>query len=629
MATNDYSKGLVNYTDRDYSSLVEKFWQVVPTLTELWKPEADSDPGVVLGKWLASVADMLGVNTDWVATEIFAPTVSQRKDAEKVFGLIGYDLGWFTAAKTEVTFTNNSPNDITLDFGFNGSNFATLNAYTDITNQSRVITYNILPMTSAYGDKDTRSKRQILTENVDVFADTDKVTLAPGGSTTRVAVEGELRSYSVTVEDIKRHNYKITLPSQHIDTTAIWVKARSADTGAYLSTQWIQCSSPAEFVQPEPRFAVTYDNYSNAQVQISNYLNQLEDYDGNSLVIYWIDCSGVIGCVGENVLQNFLQAKPDNNADAEAAGDIIISNLSNTVELPHTNTVTGKSPETAKEAYANSRKFINTNNSLITLPDFSRFLTREPGVDCGTVLDCQKALEINMAIYNDGNLTETQKAKQYISKYDYPVGNANIDWTNALGLGFDPSDPNKFVFTTNFKQYTAMCYAIHNDFNNSAFGNNQVSFAQINNVNKFIRYKPPVQFIQNVIRDYRPLQAMSVELDFGYIRVFNFHVVGTIYPKVSVSQDVANNIIQKVKEALAMYYAPANRSLGLKPNLMEIVKIIESADSRIAYFDAGGNSSEVISWDDCDVDYFNPISFARYIQPAGIGLIVAPNYIVD
>ena len=99
---------VIPYTDRDYSSLVEDFWALVPKLTDLWKPEADADPGVVLGKVLASAADMLGVSVDYLANEVFAPSVVQRKDAEKIFGLIGYDLGFYTAARTEVTFTNNT-----------------------------------------------------------------------------------------------------------------------------------------------------------------------------------------------------------------------------------------------------------------------------------------------------------------------------------------------------------------------------------------------------------------------------------------------------------------------------------------------------------------------------------------
>lgn len=141
--------GLINYTSRDYESLVSEFFKIVPALTELWKPEADADPGVVLGKYLASIGNMLSMNLDFMANEVYAPSVSLRKNAEKLFSLIGYDLGFYTAARTEVTFTNSSTKSMSIDFGFNGSNFSTLNAYTDITNQSRVITYNILPLTTS------------------------------------------------------------------------------------------------------------------------------------------------------------------------------------------------------------------------------------------------------------------------------------------------------------------------------------------------------------------------------------------------------------------------------------------------------------------------------------------------
>ena len=127
------NRGLINYTSKDYQSFMEEFWALVPKLTDLWKPEADADPGVVLGKLLASAADMLAVNEDYLANELFAPSVVQRKDAEKIFGLIGYDLGFYTAARTEVTITNNTSDTMNIDFGFNGANFCTLNAYTDIT----------------------------------------------------------------------------------------------------------------------------------------------------------------------------------------------------------------------------------------------------------------------------------------------------------------------------------------------------------------------------------------------------------------------------------------------------------------------------------------------------------------
>lgn len=676
-----YDRGMVKYTSRDYESIMADFWDLVPKMTELWKPEADADPGVVLGKFLASVADMLGVNLDWLANELFAPSVSQRKNAERLFGLIGYELGWYTAARTEVTFTNNTDRTIEFDFGFNGANFATLNAYTDITNQARVITYNILPLTNKYGATETRSRRAVKTENLNVFADSDKVELEPGESVTRVAVEGEFRYYAVSVDYIRKNNYVINIPSQHIDTTAIWIKAKSSkDADDFMATQWIQCNSAAEFVTPEPRFAVTYDNYSNAQIQISNYLDQLETYDENSyIMIYWLDCSGVIGCVGTDVLSNYLQAKPSENLPDETSGDYAISNLSNTVELPHTNTVTGKSPETAKEAYFNSRNYINTWDSLITLPDFNRFLNREPGVDCGLVIDCQKAMEINLAIYRDENLSVSQKRKMYISNYDFPAGDPDMDWLSKIDnnylvtktmhkvvanqtlediaelynvpleelLSYNnltesdtiypgyvlkipvASDAEPVIdFTTNFRTYTAMCFCIHNDFaNNSVWGPGQMSTTKVQNKQVFIKYRPPEQFIANIKRDYRPLQAMSVELEFGDVRVFNFYVVGQIFTKKPVSRDVGATIIAKVKEDLALYFSPANRYMGQKPTTMEVVKCVQNADSRIDYFDAGSLSNPVVVWNNCDIDYFNNISFPRFQDPgtSATNIRIAPD----
>ena len=630
MANN---RGLINYTSRDYDSIMKEFWELVPKLTDLWKPEADADPGVVLGKILASSADLLGINLDYLANEIFAPSVVQRKDAEKIFGLIGYDLGFYTAARTEVTFTNNTSDSMTLDFGFNGSNFSTVTSNMDITNASRVITYNILPMTSGYGDTGSRSRRSVLADFVDVFTDTDIVTLESGASCTRVAIEGDLRSYSVSVADVKKNNYVITLPSQHVDTTAIWVKGRSSLAAtSFDKTQWVQVANVAQFDTPEPRYAVTYDNYSNAQITISNYLNQLSNYEGYYLTIFWIDCSGVIGCVGTDVLGNLLFAKTQPNEVSYSAGEIQITNLSNTVEFPHTYTVTGKSPETAKEAYYNSKNYINTWDSLVTLPDYTRFLKREAGVDCGVVIDCQKALEINMAIYNDENLSASQKSKMYITYNDFPTSSStsSYDWSTALGLGFDPTNPQKNVFATNFKRYTAMCFAIHNDFKDDVWGSGTLLPAQISNTANFIKYRPPQMFIDNVISDFKPLQAMSVDIQFGDCRVFNFYVVGQIYTNKPVSRDVGAAIISKVKEALALYFAPANRDFNQKPTVMEIVNLIQSCDERIIYFDAGSPSNPVIKYWGCDPDYFNYISFARYNEPsnASTSIRIAPECLI-
>ena len=635
MADTSISNGIVKYSSRDYQSILNDFKSVVPTLTELWDAESDSDPGVVLAKYVASCADLLSTNLDIQANEVYAPTVSQRKNAEKIFALFGYDLGFYVAARTECTFTNATTDNIEIDFGFNGSNFCTLNAYTDITNTERVITYNILPMTSSYIEAQSRSSRYITTSEIDVFEDYDPVTLKPGESCTRVAIEGELRSFIVSVADVKSNNYIIKLPSQHVDTTAVWVKAKAnLSDNNFLETRWRQVASVADFFVPEPLFAVTYDNYSNAQVTISNYLEQLENYSSNYLVIYWIDCSGVIGSVGEDVLTNLVWAKTGLsgvNTVTSDSGDIMISNLSNTVELPNTYTVTGASPETAHEAYINSRNYINTWDSLITLSDFNKFINREPGVDTGVILDCQKALEYNLAVYKDTSLTDTQKAKKYITNSDFPEGTDDFDWASVLNLEFDPSDPNRYVFATNFKRYTAMTFCIHNDFQSSSFGKSQVSRAYVKNATNFIRYKAPQQFLDYINDDYIPLGAMSVELEFGYTRLFTFTVIGQIHTVKPVSSDIAKSLINKAKETLSLYFAPVNRKYGQLPTTIEIVTAIQNCDDRIAYFDAGNTLARLVEWVNCDPEYFNYISFARYTPDVAGSetIIVSPSCILN
>ena len=637
MASTDYSRGLIAYTDRDYVTLYENFKKLVPTLTDLWTPEADADPGVVIGKYIASVADMLGVNIDWLANEIYAPTVAQRKDAEKIFGLIGYSLGFYTAGRTEITFKNTSAFPAKLDFGFNGANFSTVTANTDITGASRVINYNIIPLTNVMGADDTRSTRNILTSTVDIFSSTDPVVLQPNETITRVGIEGTLRSVSYSAEDIANtYKYTITLPSQHIDTTAVWVRSRSGASGdEYLSTQWTQVASAAEFVTPEPRFVITYDNYSNAQIQFSNYLNQLENFAGMYLTVYWIDCSGVIGSVNENVLGDLQLAIPTVADGDESLADITeisISNLSNISEFPHTYTVTGKSPETAKEAYINSRNYINTWDSLITLPDYNRFLLREPGTDCGIVIDCQKALEINQAIYHDGTLTDTQKAKKYITNQDFERGSTKFKWQNILEDGYDTSDPSKTVmkFTADFKTYVAMCYAVYNDFKDSSIGSGSETEVKWQDRTLYKRYLPPKAYIDGVVADYRPLQSLAVDIQFGYLRVFPFYIYGTVTPIRPVTRQVAQTLLNEVNEALALYFAPANRQVGVRPTLMEVIDVVENADSSglIRHFDPGTINTTGIVWKACDVDFFNAISFAKY-EDSSKYIRFNPQYIID
>ena len=63
---------------------------------------------------------------------------------------------------------------------------------------------------------------------------------------------------------------------------------------------------------------------------------------------------------------------------------------------------------------------------------------------------------------------------------------------------------------------------------------------------------------------------------------------------------------------------------------MEIVNVIQGCDERIIYFDAGSPSNPVIKWNNCDIECFNYISFARYNEPdnAGQAIRIAPECLI-
>ena len=85
-----------------------------------------------------------------------------------------------------------------------------------------------------------------------------------------------------------------------------------------------------------------------------------------------------------------------------------------------------------------------------------------------------------------------------------------------------------------------------------------------------------------------------------------------------------------MKEALALYFSPANRKIGVKPTVMEVVNVVRNADTRIDYFDVGNPKYAPINYKDCDIECFNAISFARYLDPGdnANNIRVNPQYIV-
>ena len=102
------ANNLLTYSSKDYKSIYGDLMDSISALTNTWTSREEGDPGVVLIKLMSALGDMLSYNLDKQALEYYGPTVTQRKNAAKLFELIGYKMHWYRAAKTTLTVTNMS-----------------------------------------------------------------------------------------------------------------------------------------------------------------------------------------------------------------------------------------------------------------------------------------------------------------------------------------------------------------------------------------------------------------------------------------------------------------------------------------------------------------------------------------
>ena len=96
---------ILKYTSKDFDSIKTDLIDSISSLTATWTSREDGDPGIVLVKHMSAIGDMLSYNLDKQALECYGPTVTQRKNAAKLFELVGYQMHWYRSAVTSVTLT--------------------------------------------------------------------------------------------------------------------------------------------------------------------------------------------------------------------------------------------------------------------------------------------------------------------------------------------------------------------------------------------------------------------------------------------------------------------------------------------------------------------------------------------
>lgn len=638
----------MKYTSRDVQSNIQNLVEDVKATTHIWNPGSEADPGMILLKALAAEVDLLSFNLDTQVDEMYMQSATQIKSIRRLGVANGYVPGWYRAPRTTLTIENKSEDaTVALDFSLpnapNNVCYAATNALEDLTS----IPYFIIPKS-------------------EVITDSDKVTLFPKGSVngqnsrtdvvTRVAVQGTMKSVIVNprmlVTDTKGVNtLTYRLPAQNVDGSLIWVQELSSTLDAISFTNdekpWLRDTKNDFINSSQRRYQVTVDDYNNLVIIFNKFINDVIQY--NRLIrVFYIETYGVAGEVSENVIAL-------STVDKGVADVLGVTHPSNTLDMADSSALTGKTPLTASEAAEEAKNYVNTNDSIITLKNFTAWIRRQPGIDTGIAVDCQKALEINWAYKFDEDMDEDLKPKKYL----YPGPNVDegydfIGWEES-----DPYDPLKgtmftiggtdYNFPHKFKTYSLLYFCIFNNFQdrwNTGYkdeeGNmytigagaewdgstSEWSSEMVDRAHPYRRYRPSETIRAMITKKYLETYNLSADVSFGWLRVFEWSVNGIIWTNEPVTQSEADNLVDIVIKSLRIRFHAANMEIGVLPRQMDIVDCVQNADSRIRYFDAGLLNKPMINWGPVrdgegsvtdstvtyDISYFNAISFARFID---------------
>lgn len=339
---------------RDYLSIFTDLTDAVPNISQTWNTTDENDPGVALIKLMSMDGDMLSYNHDKAVLEVYPASVTQRKNAAQIFGLLGYKMHWYQSARCTLHVTNLYSEAITIP------------KFTVFTTIENNITYTYLGNNESISPSGNGGS--FTTYDIEVV---QGIPRTPSLVSNAIVPTGsrpwhEVYNYNVFKEDIIEN--KIFIDDTTIDESSIILI--SADDNSY--SEWKQVSNIDALTETGKFFELKIDENDKPYLELVSYW---ENFKITKFKLFYLVSAGVNGEVGPDA---FL---------SHPSSAVVITNNANHPEVSpeyiavnNDASTYGYNYETAEEARDNSATYINTYDTLITIKDFEKAVKRIDGV---------------------------------------------------------------------------------------------------------------------------------------------------------------------------------------------------------------------------------------------------------
>ena len=554
---NDIASLNLSPTKKDFVQIWNELIEVAARITERWDPTStnESDPGIVLLKVLAGIADKLNYNIDKNILEAYMPTAAQMESMRKLCEMVGYDIKYYQSAETtaRINYTGNTTDkdsdEYLPDTGLAIPKFTTLtNADKDIT----FVTTNTAPL---------------LITNLVPWVEVPCIE----GQISKCESTNEYNLITLAQLDSNNRYY---LPEVQIAENGIFVyNAISGADGYTDGTPWDRVSNLNTKATELRVFKFGYDSFEGRP-----YLAFPDDVGsliGDGLFIYFVRTSGLSGNISPRTLE-VLEVPTGENWENYSAELFEVVNADATTN--------GANIESISAAYNNFKKTVGTFDTLVTCRDYMNKIyslmdaSNSPYVSNILVTDIRN--DINSAVtlcscnefgilYKETPLTETRLGASSIKAIGDPEGSNIYKVIIKQEPDEDPLidhfDLRLYPFKT-FTQVSSSTKDLVTPYNKS--------FTYTEQMNREIEAS---------LADFKTCAHNLTTPATGDIVAINnyLRLNALIATSIKVSEIEAKSILDNVKAALVNEFNLRNLDFGEEIPFENLLAVIENADARI------------------------------------------------
>jgi len=352
---SDKEISAMSYTSKDFGTLYSDTLDLAKQLTTKWDPSHsnESDPGVVLIKEGAFIADHNNYNIDKNVLENFLPSATQDRSVRNITEMNGYTPRYYVSAMGKVSFKWENPNAVSGDAS---SVSFTIPKFTlTVSDADGTITYTQVEDLSISIDTNNPSAASVVSSCN--FMEGTKQTLKVNNSDT------------VLLENLDDNN-RIYLPETRVAQNGIFIRYKNADEhkeyGYWERNNYL-------LTQPTGSRMYKIDYDSNKNLPYIEFPSDISNIILSGLIIEYISTSGEAGNVSANTLVNIVS--PAEFYDSDNLDTSKTDRFSRSCEYLTLNNVSaitnGKDPETISEMYKSFKKVVGTFDTLVSCNDYS------------------------------------------------------------------------------------------------------------------------------------------------------------------------------------------------------------------------------------------------------------------